>query len=151
MIGINELNCNNSRPEKKMNFGKISQAYEDVERQSLTDADDPHLVVSVLFKELLKSMVLFVDNIDVKNGGDLDLKSKHFARSLTIIYGLQSSLDFEKGGDISENLFQLYEFARQKMIEDLGSGKADGTPNAITMLSEIKSAWDEIGKDDKKE
>ena len=134
-----------------MNFGKISQAYEDIERQSVTDADDPHLVVSVLFKELLKSMSLFVENMDIKNGGDLDLKSKHFARSLTIIYGLQSSLDFEKGGPIAENLFQLYEYARQKLIDDLGKGKAEETPTAIHLLSEIKSAWDEIGKDNDKE
>ena len=134
-----------------MNFGKISQAYEDIEKQSLTDADDPHLVVSVLFKELLKSMTLFVDNINVKDGGDLNVKSKHFARSLTILYGLQSSLDFEKGGAIAENLFQLYEFSRQKLIDDLGSGKAEGTPDAIKILGEIKSAWDEIGKDNEKE
>lgn len=134
-----------------MNFGKISQAYENVERQSLTDADDPHLVISVLFKELLKSMSLFVENIDLKSGGDLNLKSKHFARALTIIYGLQSSLDFEKGGAIAENLFQLYEFARQKLIDDLGSGKADGTIHAINLLTEIKSAWDEIGNDNDKE
>ena len=65
-----------------MNFGKISQAYEDIERQSLNEADDPHLVISVLFKELLKSMTLFVDNIDLKSGGDLNVKSKHFALSL---------------------------------------------------------------------
>ena len=134
-----------------MNFGKISQAYEDIERQSLNEADDPHLVVSVLFKELLKSMTLFAENIDLKSGGDLDVKSKHFARALTIIYGLQSSLDFEKGGAIAENLFQLYEFARQKLIDDLGSGKAEGTPHAIQLRGEIKSAWDEIGKDNDKE
>ena len=134
-----------------MNFGKISQAYEDIERQSLTDTEDPHLVVSVLFKELLKSMSLFVENMDIKNGGDLDLKSKHFARSLTIIYGLQSSLDFENGGPSAENLYQLYEYARQKLIDALGKGKAEETPTAIHLLSEIKSAWDEIGKDNDKE
>ena len=134
-----------------MNFGKISQAYEDIERQSLNEADDPHLVVSVLFKELLKSMNLFVDNIDVKSGGDLNVKSKQFARALTIIYGLQSSLDFEKGGAIAENLFQLYEFARQTLIDDLGKGKAEGTPQAINLLGEIKEAWDEIGKDNENE
>ena len=134
-----------------MNFGKISQAYEDIERQSINEADDPHLVVSVLFKELLKSMTLFVGNIDLKEGGDLNVKSKHFARSLTILYGLQSSLDFEKGGPIAENLFQLYEFARQKLIDDLGQGKAEGTPQAINLLGEIKGAWDEIGKNDDKE
>lgn len=131
-----------------MNFGKISQAYEDIERNALSEADDPHLVVSVLFKELLKSMKLFVENIDVKNGGDLNLKSKHFARSLTIIYGLQTSLDFEKGGSIAENLFQLYEYSRQSLIDDLGKGKAEATPQAIKLIAEIKSAWDEIGRDE---
>ena len=137
--------------ETGMYFGKISQAYDDIERQALTEADDPLLVDSALFKELLRSMDLFVQKMDIKNGGDLDTKSKHFARSLTIIYGLQSSLDFEKGGPIAENLFQLYEFARQKMIDDLGKGKAEETPLAINLLTEIKSAWDEIGKDSDEE
>ena len=90
-----------------MNFGKISQAYEDIERQSINEADDPHLVVSVLFKELLKSMTLFVENINLKEGGDLNVKSKHFARSLTIIYGLQSSLTSKKA-DQSLKTFSNY-------------------------------------------
>ena len=61
------------------------------------------------------------------------------------------TFDFEKGGPIAENLFQLYEFARQKMIDDLGKGKAEETPLAINLLTEIKSAWDEIGKDNDEE
>ena len=64
-------------------------------------------------------MQIFETNIDIKNGGDAELKSKHFARALTIIYALQSSLDFEKGESIATNLFQLYEFARQQLIADL--------------------------------
>ena len=74
------------------------------------------------------------------------MKSKHFARSLTIIYALQTSLDFEKGGEIAENLFQLYEFARQKMMEDLKTGKLEGTLQAIHCLADIRDAWDEMGK-----
>ena len=114
-----------------MNYGKITQAYQNAENQALQETNDPHLIVLTMFNALLKSMGIFAENIDISNGGQPELKSKHFARSLTIIYALQTSLDFEKGGDIAENLFQLYEFARQKMMEDLKTGKLDGTLQAI--------------------
>jgi len=86
----------------------------------------------------------------LRAGGDHELKSKHFARALTIIYALQSSLDFEKGESIATNLFQLYEFARQQMITDLGKGIANGTPKAMDALSEIRDAWQAIGTEVKK-
>jgi flagellar protein FliS len=95
-------------------------------------------------------MRIFEDNIDVRAGGDQELKSKHFARALTIIYALQSSLDFEKGEPVATNLFQLYEFARQQMIADLGKGIAEGTPKAKHALSEIRDAWQAIGVEVKK-
>ena len=93
-----------------------------------------------MFNALLKSMGIFAENVDISGGGQLELKSKHFARALTIIYALQTSLDFEKGGDIAENLFQLYEFARQKLMEDLKAGKPDGTVHAINCLADIRDA-----------
>ena len=129
-----------------MNYGKITQAYQNAENQALQETNDPHLIVLTMFNALLKSMGIFAENIDISNGGKSELKSKHFARSLTIIYALQTSLDFEKGGDIAENLFQLYEFARQKMMEDLKTGKLNGTLQAIHCLADIRDAWDEMGK-----
>ena len=129
-----------------MNYGKITQAYQNTERQALQETEDPHFIVLTMFNELLKSMRLFADNADLKEGGDLETKSKHLARSLTIIYALQSSLDFEKGGDIANNLFQLYEYGRQQLLSDLKEGKPAGTYQAIDFLSEIRDAWEEIGK-----
>lgn len=129
-----------------MNYGKITKAYQNAENQALQETDDPHLIVLAMLNALLKSMGIFAENIDILNGGQQELKSKHFARALTIIYALQSSLDFEKGGDIAENLFQLYEFARQKLMEDLSTNKAEGTIQAIHCLADIRDAWDEMGK-----
>jgi len=128
-----------------MNYNNITQAYQNAERQALEEMNDPHQIVLTMLDALLKSMQIFVDNIDLKNGGDAQLKSKHFARALTIIYALQSSLDFEKGGDIANNLFQLYEYARQKLISDLGKGVVTDTPSAIDALREIRDAWHMIG------
>ena len=124
-----------------MNYQNMTKAYQNAERQALEEMNDPHLIVLTILDGLLKSMQIFEDNIDVRAGGDQELKSKHFARALTIIYALQSSLDFEKGEPIATNLFQLYEFARQQMIADLGKGIAEGTPKAKDALSEIRAAW----------
>jgi len=74
------------------------------------------------------------------------MKSKHFSRAISIIYALQSSLDFEKGGDIASNLFQLYEYSRVKLIEDLGKGVSNGSPQAIQAIAGIRDAWEEMGK-----
>ena len=133
-----------------MNYQNITQAYQNAERQALEEMNDPHLIVLTMHNALLKSMQIFEANIDLRAGGDHELKSKHFARALTIIYALQSSLDFEKGESIATNLFQLYEFARQQMIADLGKGIAEGTPKAMQALSEIRDAWQAIGAEVKK-
>ena len=133
-----------------MNYQNITQAYQNAERQALEEMNDPHLIVLTMLNALLKSMQIFEANIDLRAGGDQELKSKHFARALTIIYALQSSLDFEKGESIATNLFQLYEFARQQMIADLGKGIAKGTPKAMDALSEIRDAWQAIGAEVKK-
>ena len=133
-----------------MNYNHITQAYQNAERQALEEMNDPHLIVLTMFDALLKSMQLFQANIDIRNGGDSEVKSKHFARALSIIYALQSSLDFEKGESIATSLFQLYEFARQQLIADLTKGEADGTPRALDALQEIRDAWETIGPQVKK-
>ena len=124
---------------------KITNAYQTVEKQALGEADDPHFVVLMMFDALLKSMALFQENISAKQGRGQELKSDSFARALTIIYALQTSLDFEKGGEISENLFKLYEFSRQKLLSDMKAGEAIGTSDAIDVLTEIRDAWSQIG------
>ena len=129
-----------------MNYSNITQAYQNAERQALAETNDPHLIVMTMLDALVKSMQIFVDNIDLKNGGNAEMKSKHFSRAISIIYALQSSLDFEKGGDIANNLFQLYEYGRVKLIEDLGKGVANDTPQAIEVIASIRDAWEEMGK-----
>jgi flagellar protein FliS len=124
-----------------MKRNHVTQAYQNAEMQALQETDDPHKVILTMLEALVKSMTIFELNVDLRNGGDNELKSKHFARALTIIYALQSALDFEKGGEIANNLFQLYEFARQQLMADLNKGFANGTPDATQALKEILEAW----------
>ena len=47
--------------------------------------------------------------------------SKTLSKALTIIYSLQVSLDFDKSPEISQNLFQMYEFCRQQILKFIKS------------------------------
>jgi len=127
------------------NYKKIADVYKSTERNALVESEDPHKLVLVMFDALIKSIEIYVENIDVKKA-DLELRSKHFSRALTIIYSLQSSLDFEKGGEIADNLFQTYEFARQMVIGSIKTMDEVGPKRAISLLSEIREAWAQMGE-----
>ncbi len=45
------------------------------------------------------------------------IKSNSFSKSLTAIYILQSSLNFDEGREIAENLYRIYEFAKDGNYE----------------------------------
>lgn len=127
------------------NYKKIADVYKSTERNALVESEDPHKLVLIMFDALIKSIEIYVENIDVKKA-DLELRSKHFSRALTIIYSLQSSLDFEKGGEIADNLFQTYEFARQMVIGSIKTMDEVGPKRAISLLSEIREAWAQMGE-----
>ena len=50
----------------------------------------------------------------------------------------------EHGGEIAENLFRLYEYARQQVIAEAKTNEASGTLVAIASLEDIREAWAEI-------
>ena len=118
-------------------------AYSNSEKKAIVEAEDSHAMVLLLFDELIKTLRIFSDNLD-REKGDVNLRTEKMSRALTIIYALQSSLDFEQGGEIAENLFRLYEYARQQVIAEAKTFKASGTLVAISSLEDIREAWAEI-------
>ena len=119
------------------------QAYQKADRNAAAESGDPHALVSMLFEELLRHMRLFVATLEDDNA-NLEARSKHFSRSLTILYGLQNSLNFEQGGEIVENLFRLYEYARQQLLSASRTNDETGTNAAINALQDIYDAWSQI-------
>ena len=123
-----------------MNNQKMLSAYANSEREAILEVEDPHAIVSLMFDELIKAMGTFLYNLDLKKA-DTVARKNAFSRSLTLIYALQSSLNFEKGGEIADNLFTLYEFARQKVIECSQTQEPDNLQVALSALQNISEAW----------
>ena len=116
---------------------------------------NPYEVVKLILQELSRTMQILSEDIEKKKqleikqqGSDLLLLqksiSKNVTRSLTTIYSLQTSLDFDKGGKIATGLFQLYEYCRVQIISGFTKSINDGIMKAKKALDQILSAWNNM-------
>ena len=116
---------------------------------------NPHEIVKLILQELSRTMQILSEDIEMKK--QLHLKnqssdllplqksiSKNVTRSLTTIYSLQTSLDFEKGGKIATGLFQLYEYCRIQIISGFTKSINEGIVKAKKALDQILSAWNSM-------
>ena len=116
---------------------------------------NPYEVVKLILQELSRTMQILSEDIEKKK--QLDIKqqsgdllslqksiSKNVTRSLTTIYSLQTSLDFDKGGKIATGLFQLYEYCRVQIISGFTKSINDGIMKAKKALDQILSAWNNM-------
>ena len=130
------------------------KVYKKVEKSNDLEKSSYEIVKMVL-NDLGRSIHLLINEIDKKKSFIVSKKrsllidtqkniQRHVAKSLTSIYSLQVSLDFEKGGEISINLFQLYEFCRKQIIKAFAENDNSGLKKSLDALNEIISAWGTI-------
>ena len=116
--------------------------YKKTDQMNVTEPDATSILIKC-FDELIKSVKTFQTNI-VPNTENFRRKSSSFSRALTILYSLQSSIDFEKDLGIAKSLFQIYEYTRVSLIEEFKSCEVNKSINALTALTEIRDSWKSI-------
>lgn len=140
-----------------MNNNQYIKAYKNTEK-SVNSVTSSHEIIRTLMKELTNSMTKIVldiqderndthntslSNVEIKKNKALK-KSKNVSKSLSIIYGLQTCLDFDKAFDIASNLFQLYEYCKQEILKGFTRKIEDGIIKAIDIVKQIMEGWEEI-------
>ena len=125
-----------------MNPINAATQYRNTDQIKVTQTDANSILISC-FDELIKSVKIFQKNI-VPNTDNFRKKSSSFSRALTILYTLQSSVDFEKDLNVAKSLFQVYEYTRINLIEEFKSCKVNKSINALTALTEIRDSWKSI-------
>ena len=123
-------------------FGAARVRYQAVDLTSRIEAASPHGLVVVMFDELLKALDAMAAAARIKDFGQRGTKQ---ARALSILHGLEGSLDFETGGEIAESLATIYAQARFLIIDAARSNNIDRILRAREMLSQIASAWETLG------
>jgi flagellar protein FliS len=117
------------------------KAYKSVGVKDDLAVADPHRVIQLLMQGVLENMAKAKGCIERK---DYAGKSATISKAMTIISALQGSLDMEAGGEISENLWSLYDFMNNHLILASREKSIAKIDEIIDLMLTIKTAWDQI-------
>ncbi|MDR0389474.1 MAG: flagellar export chaperone FliS [Spirochaetaceae bacterium] len=78
-----------------------------------------------------------------KDPGRIEPINKAILKTQEIITELMVSLDFEQGGEISQNLFSLYTWFNQELLEGNISQDHRKVQTVRNMMDELRGAWNE--------
>ncbi len=123
-------------------YAAASRRYAAVDAGSKVEGATPHQLVRILFDELLLSMDAAALAF---KAGDRHKATDKQTRALTLLHALETSLDFEKGGDIAVNLAIIYREARRRLIAAGHDNDPEKIASARAIISDIADAWAKIG------
>jgi len=130
--------------ELSMNFYAAIKEYENADINSKLEGCTKYDFIRIVLEELSKNLKSL--KYSIENEGKLSkTKSKSFARIITSITVLTSTLDFENGEPIASNLFNLYDFCRKEVLDSYKNLTTKGIDDSINVIDDILSAWKEIG------
>ena len=126
-----------------MNYSASMRQYVNDDIAAKTSNLDPHKIIKEVLTELKKNMETLAYSIDNEPTVS-SIKSRSFSKCLTAIYILQSSLDFENGGDIADNLYNIYEFCKGGIMKGFTKRDSKFIYESIPPIDEILDGWKQI-------
>ena len=105
---------------------------------------DPHTLISLIMQHILGNLAGAKGAIERK---DIENKNKMLGKVIGLIGELQDSLDMEKGGEISVNLYNLYAYMITQVSQANIKNSAEPLTEVASLITEIKSGWDGIPED----
>jgi flagellar protein FliS len=131
-----------------MNLHHARASYRRTAQPEDTVPADPHAVIGLALSELQTALRTLAAAAD----SGTPLPPGPMTRTLAAIYLLQSSLDFDRGGEIAPALFRVYEHCRLETLaafrkEKDRAASAQGLAQAAGFVAQIAEAWAVAGRD----
>ena len=104
----------------------------------------PHRLITMLYEGAIRfanQAIIHIENNDIAQ------KSIAIQKFQDIIFELISCLNFKEGKEISSNLLSLYNYVIELSTKSSVTKTTAPLQEAIQVITEIKDAWVEIGKD----
>ena len=118
-----------------------AQKYGTMDLQSRTEKASPHQLIQMLIDGAIVRIKAATGHMERK---ETTKKAELIGKAIAIIDGLRSSLDMEKGGNLSTNLDDLYVYMNRRLLQANIEDNAGYLAEVCSLLEEIKSAWDSI-------
>ncbi len=123
-----------------MNQG--ARSYQKVAVESGVDSASPHTLIKMLFEGAIGRLH---NAVSCMEGKQIERRSELISSALSIIGGLQDSLDLEKGGALAENLDGLYDYMQRQLFRATIENDASLLVEVAGLLETLNEGWNAMG------
>jgi flagellar protein FliS len=120
--------------------------YNQYKQTQITTANQGKLIV-MLYDGAIKFLNIALDNLNPKT---YDIVNNNIIKAQDIITELLLSLNMEEGGEISQNLFNLYMYFKRQLLDANIKKDKEILEQIIKLLKELREAWDQISANETK-
>ncbi len=117
------------------------ETYRQIDIAGRTDGASPHMLVTLLYEDLLRTIRLAA--LAVERGDGVG-RSERVQKALAILFALEAGLDFQTGGGVAEALSRFYRGARESVMRASLAGDAHALRDAAANIAEIADSWRSI-------
>ena len=122
-------------------------AYTQTNIESIVHEATPHKLIEMLFKGAKDALSQAVGAIERQ---DFEAKSKKISKAAEIILNLQTYLDKEKGGEVADNLNELYTYMATTLIDANRLNDASKVREVAGLLETVSDGWRSMSDEYKK-
>lgn len=101
----------------------------------------PKKLVIMLYDGAIKNLRLAELSLEEKN---IENVNKYLKKTQAIISEFMSTLNFEDGGDVAKNLYQLYEYMNRRLIRANIDKDTEPIKEVRKYLEELRDTWTQI-------
>ncbi len=122
-----------------MNAVSAIKQYQQVSVDSSVMGASPHRLVQMLMEGVLERVATAKQSM-VCN--DVAMKSRNIGRAIDIVGGLQGYLNKDVGGEIAENLDNLYDYMIRRLLVANSQNDENILDEVSNLMIQIKMGWD---------
>jgi flagellar protein FliS len=115
--------------------------YQRINTESAIDNATPHQLIQMLMNGALERMIQAKATME---RGETALKGELLGKAISIIAGLQSSLDPKHSPELVDNLDGLYDYMQRRLFEANVKNDPALIDEVYDLMRTVKSSWDEI-------
>ncbi len=120
----------------------MNQAYgRSVYQKTQVTAAPQKKLILMLYDGAVKNLKLALMAIDEKN---IEKTNTLLLKAQNIISEFMITLDFEKGGEVADGLYSLYEYMYNSLIRANIDKDKEKVEEVIKYLEELREAWNQI-------
>ena len=132
-----------------MSFAGVRSALDQYNQHAVQtgiESADPHRLIQMLLEGALGKIAAAKGHMERR---EIQAKGRQIADAISILEGLKASLDKERGGEIAQNLEDLYIYMERRLIEANRDNDTTLLSEVSDLLKQIKEAWDAIAGTEK--